>query len=303
MPDALGEILGQVTDVPSGFFGAAEDSLDVDLRPEHHRVRRSREGVGVGRLVPGGQRLAGVRVDERLVVVVPAGEPVPAVDEFVVGGPPDLVVGRGGDRSEFGAGDGAADGGVEVGCSAFLGFDGAEVLHVPTHTAPRVLPEPVEQFREVDRIPRRPAVVVGVGVEGGAVAVDAAVGVEGEGEERGGPVLPAEDPAHGAVLHRAAWEVGCVLASAGGAAHGLGCRVERGEAAPDTESAEFGVDVLDDLADLSALGFGTCGETVGVGGVEVRAGGHQLFLRVGRVGRFHDGFVVEVPAFAALDHA
>ena len=45
-------------------------------------------------------------------------------------GPPDLVVGRRGDRSQLGSGNDAADGGVEVRGAAFLGFDGAEVLHV-----------------------------------------------------------------------------------------------------------------------------------------------------------------------------
>jgi hypothetical protein len=51
-PDALGQVFGQVADVPSGFLGAAEDALDVHLRSEAHDVR----GLGQLRagLVPGG---------------------------------------------------------------------------------------------------------------------------------------------------------------------------------------------------------------------------------------------------------
>ncbi|MDQ4102770.1 MAG: hypothetical protein M3186_03285 [Actinomycetota bacterium] len=53
---------------------------------------------------------------------------------------------------------------MEVRGAAALGFDGAEVLHVPTDAAAAVLPEPVEQRGEVDRVARRPPVVVRVGV-------------------------------------------------------------------------------------------------------------------------------------------
>jgi len=40
LPDALGEVLGEVADVSAGFLGAAEDPLHVDLFPEPSHVRR-----------------------------------------------------------------------------------------------------------------------------------------------------------------------------------------------------------------------------------------------------------------------
>jgi hypothetical protein len=73
-------------------------------------------------------------------------------------GPPDLVVGGGQYLAQFGAGQGAADGDVDVGGQAPLGFDGGEVLEVVAEEAAQVLDEPVEQRREVQRVPRRPLV-------------------------------------------------------------------------------------------------------------------------------------------------
>jgi hypothetical protein len=48
----------------------------------------------------------------------------------VCSGPPDLVVGRGDDLAQFGPGDGAADGEVDVRGEPALWFDGGEVLQV-----------------------------------------------------------------------------------------------------------------------------------------------------------------------------
>ena len=125
-----------------------------------------------------------------------------------MGGPPDLVVGRGGDGPEFGAGDGASDGGVEVRGAAFLGFDGAEVLHVPPDAAPGVLPEPIQQRGEVDCVAGGPPIVVVIGVGCGPLGVDAAVGVQGQGQERRRPVASGEDPTEGAVLDGSAGRSG-----------------------------------------------------------------------------------------------
>ena len=117
-----------------------------------------------------------------------------------MGGPPDLVVGRGGDRAELGAGNGASDGGVEVRGAAFLGFDGAEVLHLPPDTTPGVLPEPIHQRREVDCVSGGPPVVIPLRVDRGPMGIDSAVGVQGEGEEGRGPVAAGEHPSHRAFL-------------------------------------------------------------------------------------------------------
>ena len=74
-----------------------------------------------------------------------------------------------------------------------------EVLHVITEETPQVLDEPVEQRRKMQRIPRRPGVVVGARVGGGAILPDAPVAGAGQGEEhrrperlavRGGVGLP-----------------------------------------------------------------------------------------------------------------
>lgn len=137
LSDGFGEVFGEVADVSSGFFGAAQDSLDVYLFPEAHHV------CGLGQflacLFPGGQRCAGVGVGERFGARVPNRQSVAGVAEMVVRWPPDLVVGRSGDRPQLGSRDGSPDGGMEVGCTPFLGFDSAEVLHVPAHTAAGVL--------------------------------------------------------------------------------------------------------------------------------------------------------------------
>ena len=90
-------------------------------------------------------------------------------------GPPDLVVGGGQDPAQLGAGDGAADGDVDVRGQPPLRFDGGEVLHVVAEVAAQVLDEPVEQRGEVQRVPGGPLVVVGARVGRGAVLADAAV--------------------------------------------------------------------------------------------------------------------------------
>jgi hypothetical protein len=76
----------------------------------------------------------------------------------------------------------------EVRRASFLGFDGAEVLHVPAHTTAGVLPEPIQQRGEVNGIPGGPPVVIPIRINGGALGVHPPVGVQGQGEEGGGSV-------------------------------------------------------------------------------------------------------------------
>ena len=230
LADRFGQIFREVADVAAGFFGAAQDALDVHLRARSGRRGRVRSGPRTA-WSQVGQRRAGVGVGEGLGAGVPDRQPLVGVEELVMGGPPDLVVGRGGDRPQFGAGDGAADGGVEVRGAAFLGFDGAEVLHIPPDTAAGVLPEPIQQRREVDRVAGGPPVVIPVRVDRRPVGVDPAVGVEGEGEEGGGPVASGEHPPYRALVDRSAGQVRGVLAAPGGALDRLGWWIERGEPA------------------------------------------------------------------------
>ena len=79
------------------------------------------------------------------------------------------MVGGGEHLAQLGPGDSAAARQMDVGGEAALGFDGGEVLHVVADVAAQVLDEPVEQRREVQRIPRCPRVVVAVRVGRGAV--------------------------------------------------------------------------------------------------------------------------------------
>jgi hypothetical protein len=130
-----------------------------------------------------------------------------------------LVVGGGDDLPQLVAGDGAADGEVDVRGKSPLGFDGGEVLQVVAEEAAQVLDEPVEQRREMQRVARGPPVVVSVRVGRGAVGGDFAVAVAGQGEEHRRPVsFPVrrlEDPAGGPGGHRLPWEVGGVLPTPG----------------------------------------------------------------------------------------
>ena len=77
-----------------------------------------------------------------------------------MGWPPHLVIGRRGDRPQLRSGNRAPDGGVEVRGATFLGFDGAEVLHLPADATAGVLPAPIHQGGEVDRVSGGPSVVV-----------------------------------------------------------------------------------------------------------------------------------------------
>ncbi|MDT7715322.1 MAG: hypothetical protein QOH09_1314 [Pseudonocardiales bacterium] len=92
----FGQILGEVANVPTGFLGAAEDALDVHLRPEPDHVRGFDQLFA--RLIERRQWRTGVGVGEGLRSRVPDRHPLAGVDELVMGGPPHLVVGRFADR-------------------------------------------------------------------------------------------------------------------------------------------------------------------------------------------------------------
>src|ERR1035438_4441514 len=74
---------------------------------------------------------------------------------------------------------------MDVRGKAALWFDGREVLDVVAEEAAQVLDEPVEQRREVQRVPYGTRVVVGVRAGRGAVRADAPVAGAGQGDEHG----------------------------------------------------------------------------------------------------------------------
>src|SRR3954462_510934 len=88
------------------------------------------------------------------------GAGVAGVDDGVGGGPPHLGVGGGGELLHHGPREGAPDREVGVRRGPLLGFDDGEVLHVVAGDPAQVLAPTVQQLAEVQRIPRRPSVVV-----------------------------------------------------------------------------------------------------------------------------------------------
>ena len=109
--------------------------------------------------------------------------PVARIDLLVLGRPPDLVI-RGGDHlPDQGARHGAPDSRVQVRRQPLLRLDRGEVLHRPPAGAAEVLPEPVDQGAKVDRIARRPPVVVGARVDRRPIRAHRAVGGHGQGGE------------------------------------------------------------------------------------------------------------------------
>ena len=115
---------------------------------------------GVKRLVPAGQHFPGGRVQVVPGRLVPHRQLVAVVLDLAGVGPPDLVVGSGQYPADLGAGDGAADGDVDMRGEAPLGFDDGEVLHVVAEVAAQVLDKPVEQRGERQSIPPRPVIVI-----------------------------------------------------------------------------------------------------------------------------------------------
>ena len=197
------------------------------------------------------------------------------------------------------AGDGAADGEVDVRGEAALWFDGGEVLQVIAGEPAQVLDEPVEQRGEVQRVAGGAGVVVGVRVGGCSVLADPAVGRAGQRDEQRGPeglavrrgVGLADRPG----VDRAAGQGSGVLPAPGGA---VAARPRRQDLAAEPGIGDLLVQLADPLVQLA--------------GVEAFAGQEvPAFLRLGPVGdqrplvlgsrvRVDDGFVVQVPAFAAL---
>jgi len=189
LPYRFREVFGQVADVAPGFLGTAQDALDVCLRAESHDVR----GFGqlLAGLLEGGQGLTRVGVGEGFGPDVPDRNPVTGVGELVMRWPPDLVVGGGGDGPQLSTRDTAPQCDVKMRGAAFLRFDRAEVLHIPADAAAGILPEPIQQRREVDSVTRRPPVVVVGGIERGPVTIDPAVGIEGRVRKVEGRYRPA----------------------------------------------------------------------------------------------------------------
>ena len=197
------------------------------------------------------------------------------------------------------------------GASRFCGSIVGEILHVVANTAAQVLDQPVEQRREVDRIPRSPLIVVTGRVDRRAVLADLAVAVTREGEEHRRPVglavrrgeyapgrlgrdLPARKPRRcpdadvWSALGAAVWRAAVAVACTGPAS----------QAAADTASGQLGVQFGDDVVELGGVlavrgGFvahGLCSGT----------GGKPELLRLIRARRDRVRLGVEVPAIAAL---
>ena len=181
-----------------------------------------------------------------------------------------------------------------------LRFDGGEVLQVIAEEAAQVLDEPVEQGREVQRVPCRPHVVVAVRVGRGAVVVDPAVAGAGERDEQRGPEL---FPVRGGVgladrLRRdlAAGQRRGVLAAPGGAVPPYRPGGEHVAAHPRVGDflVEFGGQLVQVAGVLPAVGG------LVAHGLRLGAFLDPPLLVVGGFVRVDDRLVVQVPAFPAL---
>jgi hypothetical protein len=116
---------------------------------------------GVQGLVPGRQESAGRGIEAAAAGVVPLGWVGVVVADVAGGWPPDLVIAGGDGLPQLGAGEGAADGDVDVRGKAALRLDRGEVLDVVAEEAAQVLDQPVEQPGEVQGVAGRAGVVVG----------------------------------------------------------------------------------------------------------------------------------------------
>src|SRR6266511_1174883 len=260
--DVLGHVFGDVADGPFGVFAAGGDAPGIDTtEPQDVGRLRVRVGEPVDGGVPGGQRLACLRVHIGLLVVVPGRWFVHCVQCPVEGGPPDLVVGAGCDLAQQGARDGAAHGVVGVRGEPAASGPGAGVYR------------PVGAQRDGEQ-------------GGGPVGAAGPVGVH---------------LADGAVLDREAGQGAGVLAAAGGAGPPplvLGRGVV--EVAAYALAGELLVDLVDggvEVGDLVPLG-GALGLVAfeGVGAAQRHQRPHFVGGGFGR----GLGFVGQVPAFAQL---
>ena len=186
--DLLGEVFGQVADAAGCVLRSGEHALGVESVPEPGHVQRFIVVAdGVQRVIPGGQDFAGRGVEVGACLLIPDGQFLAVEPDGGGVRPPDLVVGRGQDLPQVRAGDRAAHGEMDMRGQPPLRLDGGEVLQVVAEEAAQVLDEPVEQGREVQRVPGGPGVVVAVRVGRGAVLIDPAVAGAGERDEQRGP--------------------------------------------------------------------------------------------------------------------
>ena len=141
---------------------SGQHALGVDPFPQPRHVQwLVLIADGVDGLVPGRQNFPGGRVEVGACVLVPHRRHVTVEADDGVVRPPHLVVGRGQDPAQIGAGDRTAHGQVDVRGQTSLRFDHGEVLNVIAKEPPEVLDEPIEQRPEVQRVAGRPLVVVG----------------------------------------------------------------------------------------------------------------------------------------------
>ncbi len=147
---------------------------------------------------------------------------------------------------------------MQVRCEASLGFQGGEVLDVPADRAAQVLKEPVDQLREVQRVPRGAPVVVRVRVDGDAVGVHPPVAVTGQGEEQRGlphdAVRCGERPPDGAPLHRQPGEIRHVLPPLRGPHPPRTLPLLRRRLPAHAERGQLRVHLADQLVDLAHAG-------------------------------------------------
>ena len=196
----------------------------------------------VQRVIPGREQFPGGRVKVAGALLVPGGRVLGVEAHDIRRRPPDLVVGGGDHAAQVGARDGAAQGDVGMRGQAALRLDGGEVLDVVAEEAAQVLDEPVQQRGEVDRVPGGPGVVVAGGIDRGAVVIDRAVAVTGQGQEHRRPVGLAVPGGEGTANRTrgdlAAGQVRGVLAAPGGPlAPGLGLATGGAKVAADADAA------------------------------------------------------------------
>jgi hypothetical protein len=139
-------------------------------------------------LIPGLQDFASGGVEVAAGILVPHRQLVPGIPDFLGGGPPHLVIGGIQHLAQQRPRNAAPDRDMNMRGEPLLRLDPSKVLRLIAQHPPQILDEPVEQRGEVDRIPRRPHIVIGVRVDWDAVTLDLAVAVTRQGEEHGRPV-------------------------------------------------------------------------------------------------------------------
>ena len=145
----------------------------------------------------------------------------------------------------------ASDRRVQVWRGPLLGLHGREVLDIPAHDPPQVLPPPINQRREVHGIPRGSPIVVPVRINRGPVVAHPPVRVAGQRDEHRGSEPTSELAADRGLADAPGRQVGCVLASLGGPfRRPPGGQVGGGQPTPDTELPKFFVGLVNGFAQL-----------------------------------------------------